>query len=53
MELARALGKLPARTIVYGIEGGTWDTGAALTPEVAEAADVVAASIRRELGTAA
>ena len=28
VELARALGKLPARTIVYGIEGGSWDTGA-------------------------
>ena len=53
VELARALGKLPARTIVYGIEGGTWDTGAALTAEVAEAADVVAASIRRELGAEA
>jgi len=50
VELARALGKLPPRTIVYGIEGGSWDTGAGLTPEVAEAAEVVAVSIRRELG---
>jgi len=53
VELARALGKLPARTIVFGIEGGSWDMGAGLTPEVAEAADVVAASIRRELGSRA
>ncbi|HKI92008.1 MAG TPA: hydrogenase maturation protease [Gaiellaceae bacterium] len=53
VELARALGKLPARTIVYGIEGGRWETGAELTPEVAEAAGVVAASIRREVGAVA
>jgi hydrogenase maturation protease len=49
VELARALGRLPARTIVYGIEGATFDTGAPLSPEVVQATEVVAASIRREL----
>jgi len=49
VELARALGRLPGRTIVYGIEGGTFDTGAPLSEAVQAAAAEVAASIRREL----
>jgi len=49
IELARALGKLPPCTIVYGIEGSRFDTGAPLSPEVAAATEVVAAAIRREL----
>jgi len=49
IELARALGRLPPCTIVYGIEGSHFDTGAPLSPEVAAAAEVVAAAIRREL----
>ena len=52
IELARALGKLPARTIVYGIEGACFDTGAPLSPEVADAAAAVAAAIRREVAGA-
>jgi hydrogenase maturation protease len=49
IELARALGRLPARTIVYGIEGSRFDTGAELSPEVAAAVGAVAAAIRSEL----
>jgi hydrogenase maturation protease len=49
VELARALGRLPGRTIVYGIEGEDFDAGAVLTPEVATAVPEVAASIRREV----
>ncbi len=49
VELARALGRLPGRTIVYGIEGGSFDTGAPLSDAVQAAAAEVAASIRREL----
>jgi hydrogenase maturation protease len=49
VELARALGKLPARTIVYGIEGSRFDTGAPLSAEVEAATQAVAAAIRREL----
>jgi hydrogenase maturation protease len=50
VELARALGRLPARTIVYGIEGSRFDTGAPLSPEVESATQAVASAIRRELG---
>jgi hydrogenase maturation protease len=49
VELARALGRLPGHTIVYGIEGAGFDAGAELTPEVATAVPEVAASIRREV----
>lgn len=48
IELARALGRLPARTIVYGIEGGSFDTGTGLSPAVQAAAVTVATAIRRE-----
>ena len=49
VELARALGRLPARTIVYGIEGGSFVAGSELTPEVAAAVPEVADSIRSEV----
>jgi hydrogenase maturation protease len=49
VELARALGRLPARTIVYGIEGAGFDAGAELTPGVAAAVHEVAVSIRSEV----
>lgn len=42
VELARALGKLPARVTVYGIEGADFSAGEGLSPEVEQAvADVV------------
>ena len=49
VELARALGRLPATTVVYGIEGAAFDTGTGLSQPVAAAAERVAAAIRREL----
>ena len=49
VELARALGRLPPRAIVYGIEGASFGAGAELTPGVAAAVPQVAASIRREV----
>jgi hydrogenase maturation protease len=49
VELARALGRLPERTIVYGIEGESFDTGAGLSSAVAAAVPQVVAAIRREL----
>jgi hydrogenase maturation protease len=49
VELARALRRLPPRTIVYGIEGARFTAGGELTPEVAAAVPEVAASIRREV----
>ena len=49
VELARAIGRLPGRTVVYGIEGGSFAVGAPLTPAVAAAALDVAAAVRGEV----
>jgi hydrogenase maturation protease len=49
VELARALGRLPAQTVVYGIEGGSFAIGQGLTPAVASAAAAVAAAVREEV----
>ncbi|MDE1937858.1 MAG: hydrogenase maturation protease [Alphaproteobacteria bacterium] len=49
IELGRALGQLPARTIVYAIEGTSFDTGTPLSPPVAAAAAAVAERIRSEI----
>jgi hydrogenase maturation protease len=42
IELGRALGRLPARLIVYGIEGERFEAGTELTPAVAAAVEAVA-----------
>ena len=42
IELARALGRLRARVVVYAIEGSDYDLGAPLSPAVAAAVDRVA-----------
>ena len=49
VELARTLGQLPPRLVVYAIEGTRFDTGAALSAPVAEAVAVVAGRIAAEL----
>ena len=49
VELARALGRLPERVVVYGIEGASFDTGETISPEVHEAAARVAEAIREEV----
>jgi hydrogenase maturation protease len=49
LELARTLGTLPRRCIVYAIEGGQFAPGATLSPEVARAAATLARRILREL----
>jgi hydrogenase maturation protease len=46
IELGRALERLPARLIVYGIEGRCFEAGAPLTPAVAAAVDAVSAAVR-------
>jgi hydrogenase maturation protease len=52
VELARALGRLPARTLVLGIEGGAFEAGsglsAAVRAAVERAADVVLAELEEE-----
>jgi hydrogenase maturation protease len=49
VELARALGWLPRRVIVYGVEAKGVAVGAALSREAAAAAPVVAAAVIREV----
>ena len=53
IELARTLGTLPRRCVVFAIEGERFDAGAPLSPEVARAAKEVARRILRELAAAA
>jgi hydrogenase maturation protease len=48
VELARALGQLPARTIVYAIEANAFDAGAPLSPAVAAAIDEASERIHAE-----
>jgi hydrogenase maturation protease len=47
VELARALGQLPPRLIVYGIEGTNFEAGLGLSPEVEKA---VPKAVERVLG---
>jgi hydrogenase maturation protease len=47
IELARALGRLPPRAIVYGIEGERFDTGAPVSAAVADAIARLADELRR------
>jgi hydrogenase maturation protease len=49
VELARALGRLPARTVIYGIEGASFEVGKELTLAVATAAERVAEAVREEV----
>lgn len=48
IELARALGRLPERLIVYGIEGADFAHGEGLTPAVEAAADALTERIAEE-----
>lgn len=49
VELARALGDLPARLHVYGIEGEDFGPGEGLSAAVAEAADALVEELFNEL----
>ena len=51
VELARAVGSLPARLVIYGIEAERLELGDELTPAVAEAVGMAAEAIRREVLT--
>jgi hydrogenase maturation protease len=48
VELARALGRLPRRLRVYGIEGASFKAGEGLTPPVVRAVESVVGELRRE-----
>jgi hydrogenase maturation protease len=49
VELSRALGRLPGRLVVYGVEGSDFSAGAALSPRVAAAVDDVVEAVARDL----
>ena len=49
IELARALGRLPRRVRVYGIEAGGFASGASLTPAVEAAVAVLADAVLADL----
>jgi hydrogenase maturation protease len=49
VEVARALGQLPASLIVYAVEGGRFDPGAPPSAVVITAAETVAARVAAEL----
>ena len=52
IELARALDRLPGRTIVYGIEGSSFSVGAPLDPTVERAIDETLTRVIAELAVA-
>jgi hydrogenase maturation protease len=49
VELARALGRLPGRLVVYGVEGSEFSAGAGLSAAVSSAVDGVADAIAGDL----
>ncbi len=49
VELARALGQLPARCFVYVVEAGSFEVGARLSPAVATAVDTLTARILEDI----
>lgn len=51
IEMARALDKLPPRVLLFGIEGGNFEPGAALSPEVEAALDTLTAEVRQAIHT--
>jgi hydrogenase maturation protease len=50
IELARALGRLPGRVVVYGVEGEKFAAGDVLSPAVAAAVEPLAAELIEEAG---
>jgi hydrogenase maturation protease len=51
VELARALGRLPRRLVLYLVEGNCFETGAPLSPSVAAAIDQVTERVLSDLST--
>lgn len=50
VEMARALGRLPAEMIVYGIEGENFTLGGSLSPQVEQAVYQAAERIKADIG---
>jgi hydrogenase maturation protease len=53
IEMARALGRLPARVEVIGVAGGSFAIGASISPAVAARVDEVAEEVRRIVASCA
>ncbi|MFJ9535946.1 hydrogenase maturation protease [Streptomyces sp. NPDC101225] len=49
VELARALGRLPRRLVVYAVEGADSSLGTGLSPAVAAAVEPLARAVEREI----
>jgi hydrogenase maturation protease len=49
LELGRTLGRAPARVVVLGVEGASFELGAPITPEVEAAVPAVADAVLAEL----
>jgi hydrogenase maturation protease len=50
IELGRALGRLPGRVLLYGVEGERFGTGEGLSPAVAAVVDTLTAELLEEAG---
>lgn len=50
IELARALGRLPERLIVYAIEGGRYNLNDQVSPEIDQALETLIKQIENDLG---
>ena len=48
VELARELGRLPARLVVYGVAGESFEAGDSMTPAVETAVGELVAELRRD-----
>jgi hydrogenase maturation protease len=53
VEMARALGRLPARTVVYAIEGCAFEAGDRVSPEVERGVDEACALVLEQLAVSA
>ena len=51
VEMARALGKLPPRVLVFGIEGHNFEPGAELSPPVEAALNAVTVQVQETIET--
>jgi hydrogenase maturation protease len=49
IELARALGRLPRRTVVFGVEGTEFNAGETMTPAVRDGVSRASANVLREV----
>ena len=50
IEIARSLGQLPSKLVVYGIEGNNFETGSSIGPAVEQAAENVVRQLLQEIG---